>query len=127
KYGTGLVIVDYIQLMRGRGRSFYEQVSDITRSLKIAAGELGVPIIALSDLRDSGSIEQDADVVLLLHREEVHLGREKPSIQDLGPYQEWSAAIARHKGKADLIVAKQRQGKTGIVTVPYDEVRFRFG
>jgi replicative DNA helicase len=154
KYGVGLVIVDYLQLMRGRGRSFYEQVSEVTRGLKIASGELDLPIIALSqlnremerrvdgvkiedrhlkrrpklsDLRDSGSIEQDADVVLLLHREEVHLARERPPLQDLDNYQEWSRAMDRHRGKADLILAKQRQGKTGVATCSYDEIRFKFG
>jgi replicative DNA helicase len=154
KHGVGLVIVDYLQLMRGRGRSFYEQVSEVTRGLKIASGELDLPIIALSqlnremerrvdgvkiedrhlkrrpklsDLRDSGSVEQDADVVLLLHREEVHLARERPPLQDLDLYQEWSRAMDRHRGKADLILAKQRQGRTGVANCSYDEIRFKFG
>jgi replicative DNA helicase len=154
RYGTELLIVDYIGLMRGKGRSFYEQVSDITRGIKIAAGEIRLPILALaqlnreperrsdgskyeerylrrrpklSDLRDSRSIEQDADSVVFLHREEVYLAREKPPIQDLDAYQDWSAAMSRHKGRADLIIAKQRQGKTGLATCLYDEIRFRFG
>jgi replicative DNA helicase len=154
KYGTRLIIVDYIGLMRGKGNNFYEQISDITRSLKVTAGELSLPVIGLcqlnrevekrsdgakyedrylrrrpklSDLRDSGSIEQDADTVLFVHREEVYLTREKPPITDLSAYQDWNKAMSRHKGHADLVMGKQRQGKTGLATCSYDDVRFRFG
>jgi replicative DNA helicase len=154
KYGTALIVVDYIQLMRGRGRSFYEQVSDTTRGLKIAAGELGIPIMSLSqlnrdverrsdgvaygarylkrrpklsDLRESGSSEQDSDAVMFVHREEVYLGREKPPLSDLDNYQAWNDAISQHRGRADIVLAKQRQGKIAVVPCAYDEVRFRFG
>jgi replicative DNA helicase len=154
KYGTELLIVDYIQLMRGRGRSLYEQVSDTTRGLKIAAGELRIPIIGLSqlnrdverrsdgsnfearylkrrpklsDLRESGSIEQDSDAVLFVHREEIYLGREKPPLTDVEAYQAWNKALGGHRGRADIVIAKQRQGKIAVVPCSYDDVRFQFG
>jgi replicative DNA helicase len=121
--GLDLVIVDYLQLMRGRGRydSRQQEISDISRSLKEMAKELHVPIIALSqlsrapeqrgtgdkrpqlsDLRESGAIEQDADVVLFLFREEVY----KKDDPDL-------------KGRAELIIGKQRNGPTGTVDLHF--------
>jgi replicative DNA helicase len=154
KYGIEIVIVDYLGLMRGKGKSLYEQVCHITRGLKIAAVELELPIIALAqlnrevehrangakykdrylkrrpkltDLRESGSIEQDADSVIFLHREEVCLAREKPPMQDVEEYADWNAAICDHRGRADLIVAKQRQGRIGLTSCAYDAVRFKFG
>jgi replicative DNA helicase len=118
----GLVVVDYLQLIRGSGRSEnrVQEVSQITRGLKALAKELNVPIIALSqlsrapeqrgtdrrpmlsDLRESGSVEQDADVVVFVFREEYY----KPDDPEL-------------KGKATLIVAKQRNGPTGDVTLTF--------
>lgn len=121
--GLDLVIVDYLQLMRGRGRydSRQQEISDISRSLKEMAKELHVPIVALSqlsrapeqrgtgdkrpqlsDLRESGAIEQDADVVLFLFREEVYK-KEDPDL----------------KGKAELIIGKQRNGPTGTVDLHF--------
>jgi replicative DNA helicase len=121
--GLDLLVVDYLQLMRGRGRyeSRQQEISDISRSLKEMAKELGIPIIALSqlsrapeqrstgekrpqlsDLRESGAIEQDADVVLFLFREEVY----KKDDPDL-------------KGKAELIIGKQRNGPTGTVDLHF--------
>jgi replicative DNA helicase len=111
-------VVDYLQLMRGRGGydSRQQEISDISRSLKELAKELNIPVIALSqlsrapeqrggdhrpqlsDLRESGAIEQDADVVMFLFREEMY----KKDDPDL-------------RGKAELIVAKQRNGPTGKV------------
>jgi replicative DNA helicase len=121
--GCDLVIVDYLQLMQGRGRyeSRQQEISDISRSLKDMAKELNVPILALSqlsrapeqrstgekrpqlsDLRESGAIEQDADVVLFLFREEIY----KKDDPDL-------------KGKAELIIGKQRNGPTGSVDLHF--------
>ncbi|HET9327635.1 MAG TPA: replicative DNA helicase [Candidatus Eisenbacteria bacterium] len=118
----GLVVVDYLQLIRGSGRveNRVQEVSQITRGLKALAKELNVPIIALSqlsrapeqrgtdrrpmlsDLRESGSVEQDSDVVVFVFREEYY----KPDDPEL-------------KGKATLIVAKQRNGPTGDVTLTF--------
>ncbi|MFF4542180.1 replicative DNA helicase [Streptomyces aureus] len=120
KDGLSLIVVDYIQLMESGSTRYadnrQQQVSDISRGLKLLAKELEVPVVALSqlnresekrsdkkpvisDLRESGAIEQDADVVILLHREDVH-ERESP-----------------RAGEADLIVAKHRNGPTATITV----------
>ncbi len=126
--GLGLVIIDYLQLMRSRG-SFErreQEISDISRSLKALAKELKVPVIALSqlnrdvekrpnkkpvlaDLRESGAIEQDADVIIFLYREEI--------------YNKTNPAI---KGKAEVILEKQRNGPTDIVNLTFldDSTRF---
>jgi replicative DNA helicase len=121
--GIDLLIIDYLQLMSGRGR--YEsrqlEVADISRSLKELAKELRVPVLALSqlsrapetrpegghrpklsDLRESGGIEQDADIVLFIFREEVY----KPNEEEL-------------KGRAELIIGKQRNGPTGSVNLVF--------
>lgn len=112
KHGLDLVVIDYLQLMTGDGESHQIMISNISRSLKALAMELGCPVIALSqlsrrpeerkdhrpilsDLRDSGSIEQDADVVMLLFREEYH-NMDDPAL----------------KGKTNLIIAKHRHGET---------------
>jgi len=123
EHGLDLLIVDYLQLMSGRGRydSRQQEISDISRSLKETAKELNVPIVALSqlsrapeqrgtgekrpqlsDLRESGAIEQDADVVLFLFREEIY----KKDDPDL-------------KGRAELIIGKQRNGPTGVVDLHF--------
>jgi replicative DNA helicase len=116
----GLVIVDYVQLMRSAGRhdNREQEVSEISRSLKALAKELSVPVIALSqlnrevekrnppiprlsDLRESGSLEQDADAVLFVYREDYY------------------RKDSRRKNETDLIVAKQRNGPTGNVTLTF--------
>jgi replicative DNA helicase len=130
EHGLDLLVVDYLQLMRGRGGydSRQQEISDISRSLKELAKELKIPVIALSqlsrapeqrggdhrpqlsDLRESGAIEQDADVVLFLFREEMY----KKDDPDL-------------RGRAELIVAKQRNGPTGKVDLVFIREFTRFG
>lgn len=126
EHGLSLVIVDYLQLMRGKG-SFErreQEISDISRSLKALAKELSVPVIAVSqlnrsveqrrppkpilaDLRESGAIEQDADVILFLYRDEVYNKEAK-------------------KGHAEVIIAKQRNGPTGSVHLAFLSTSTRF-
>lgn len=121
----GLIVVDYIGLMKGDGANKYEQVSDVSRSLKMLAQTLKVPVLALaqmnrkqdgrmdkapmlSDLRDSGSLEQDADVVIFLHRESDH-----------------DTDIAAD-GSMDIIVEKNRKGRRGKATMLFTERYSRF-
>jgi len=127
QHRIGLIIVDYLQMMRGsfRGENRQQEISEISRSLKALAKELNVPVIAvsqlsrgpeqredrrpqLSDLRESGAIEQDADVVMLLFREELY-----------HPTDE-------NRGKAELIVAKQRNGPVGSVSLAFLKEFTRF-
>lgn len=126
KHGLGCIIVDYLSLMTGSGaKDRHEQVAEFSRGLKMLAKELQVPVIALaqlsrkceeradkrpimSDLRESGQIEQDADVIIFLYREEQY-----------NEHTDW-------KGIAELIVAKQRQGETGTVICEYKGQYTRF-
>jgi replicative DNA helicase len=136
-HGLDLVIVDYLQLIDGgkrRQENRVQEVSEISRGLKTLAKELDVPVLALSqlsraveqrpdkrpqlaDLRDSGSIEQDADVVIFIYREEYYL--ERGSAED-------RAKLSDVAGKAELHVAKQRHGPTGLVRVMFDGPTTRF-
>src|SRR6267143_1588819 len=142
--GLGLIVVDYLQLMRpsSQNRAMenrVQEVSDITRGLKAIAKELEVPVLALSqlsraveqredkrpqlaDLRESGSIEQDADVVMFVYREEYYLQRGEPTRRAEENDQRfnerhdaWKQRCEQTYGKAEVIVAKQRHGPTGIV------------
>lgn len=153
KHGVRIAVIDYLGLMKAKGSSKYEQISEITADLKGTAVDLDVPILLLaqlnrenqkradggnyrerylkrrpkiSDIRDSGSIEADSDFVLLLHREETYLLKEEPSLNDASAYSEWSDALAEHAGRADIIIGKQRQGGDAIVKVRFDAKRFRF-
>lgn len=136
QHGLGLIVVDYIQLMHaaGRAENRQQEISYISRNIKGLAKELEVPVIALSqlsrapeqrtgekrpqlsDLRESGAIEQDADLVLLLYRPEFymsHLDRNDPKYLEM-------------KGKAEVIVAKQRNGPTGVVHLVFKSDLARF-
>lgn len=147
--GLGLIVVDYLQLLRGSGSkqsqdSRVNEISEITRGLKAIAKELRVPVLALSqvsrnleqrddkrpmlsDLRESGTIEQDADCVLFVFREEYYLAKEEP-VARVGEKAEklaertadWMARQHTVANVAELIVAKQRKGPTGTVKVHWD-------
>jgi replicative DNA helicase len=138
--GIGMVIVDYLQLLQGTGRNSNEnrvnEISEISRGLKTLAKELNVPVIGLSqlsraveqredkrpqlsDLRESGSIEQDADIVLFIYREDYYLAARQPA-DDHPDFAEWQEEMGRVYGLAEILVAKQRHGATGKVRVKFD-------
>ncbi|MEO6198503.1 MAG: replicative DNA helicase [Sphingomicrobium sp.] len=138
--GIGMIVVDYLQLLQGTGRSGHEnrvqEISEISRGLKQLAKELNVPVIGLSqlsraveqredkrpqlsDLRESGSIEQDADIVLFIYREDYYLAAKQPA-DDHPDFPAWQEEMARAYGRAEVIVAKQRHGSTGKVRLKFD-------
>ena len=139
-HGLDLIVVDYIQLMRGTfnnkdGR--VQEISQITQGLKAIAKELGVPVVALSqlsrqveqrddhkpqlaDLRESGSIEQDADVVMFVYREGYYLQRKEPREATV-EHAEWQAKMNEVAHLAEIIIGKQRHGPIGKVTLEFEE------
>lgn len=144
--GLGVIVVDYLQLLSGSNRRANEgrvqEVSEITTGLKALAKELNVPILALSqlsrqvearedkrpqlsDLRESGSIEQDADVVMFVFREEYYVERGEPT-PGTPEYEQWQEEMDRVHGIAELIIGKQRHGPTGTVRLQFrsDVTRF---
>jgi replicative DNA helicase len=144
--GLDLLVIDYIQLLQGSSRRGQEnrvqEITEITTSLKALAKELSVPIIALSqlsrqvesrddkrpqlsDLRESGSIEQDADVVLFVYREEYYLQNKEPR-PGTEEYTKWQVEMAAVHGKAEVIIGKQRHGPTGTVQLQFDGSVTRF-
>ena len=144
--GLDLLIIDYIQLLQGSTRRAQEgrvqEVTEITTNLKALAKELNVPIIALSqlsrqvenrddkrpqlaDLRESGSIEQDADVVLFVFREEYYLSNKEPRANS-DEYVKWQTEMEAAHGKAEIIIGKQRHGPTGTVNLQFDAAVTRF-
>jgi replicative DNA helicase len=144
--GLDLLIVDYIQLLQGSSKRASEgrvqEVSEITTSLKALAKELNVPIIALSqlsravesrddkrpqlsDLRESGSIEQDADVVLFVYREEYYLRNREPR-PGTDEHFKWQTDMELAHGKAEVIIGKQRHGPTGTVQLQFEAEYTRF-
>lgn len=145
KRKTKLIVIDYLQLMsgsNGKGGNRVNDITEITTGLKALAGELQIPIIALSqlsravesrtdkrpmlsDLRESGSIEQDADVVMFVYRDEYYIERTKPDETD-PKFTEWLQAMSRAKGKAEVILGKQRHGAVGIIEMAFDGPRTRF-
>jgi len=154
-HGLGLIIVDYLQLLAPSGKSRQEnrvqEVSEITRGLKTLAKELDVPVVALSqlsraveqredkrpqlaDLRESGSIEQDADVVMFIYRDDYYLMREEPKRRDNETndhfnqrLDDWKQRCEQNYGKAEVIIAKQRHGPTGIVRLAFEGQFTKFG
>jgi replicative DNA helicase len=146
--GLDLLVIDYVQLLSGNSRRASEnrvqEITEITTRLKALAKELNIPILALSqlsrqvesrddkrpqlsDLRESGSIEQDADVVMFVFREEYYHQMRKPSESQQDKFAEWVAEGERVAGKAEVIIGKQRHGPTGTVELQFDAEVTRFG
>lgn len=155
QHGLNLLVVDYLQLLQGSGSRQSEgnrvlEISEITRGLKAIAKELSIPVIALSqlsraveqredkrpqlsDLRESGSIEQDADAVMFIYRREYYLSREEPerkSGEDDSKFNDryatWQNDLAENANVAEVIVAKQRHGPIGTVRLYFDANITRF-
>src|SRR5262247_1749582 len=144
--GLDLIVIDYIQLLQGTSRRSSEnrvqEITEITTSLKALAKELTVPVIALSqlsrqvenrddkrpqlsDLRESGSIEQDADVVLFIYREEYYLSNKEPR-PGTDEHIKWQSEMEAAHGKAEVIIGKQRHGPTGTVNLQFEASVTRF-
>jgi replicative DNA helicase len=143
--GLDMIVIDYIQLLQGSGKKSdnrVQEVTEITTSLKALAKELNVPIVALSqlsrqvenredkrpqlsDLRESGSIEQDADVVIFVYREEYYLANKEPR-PGTAEHATWQLDMDRALGKAEVIIGKQRHGPTGTVELQFEGQFTRF-
>jgi replicative DNA helicase len=154
--GIGFIVVDYLQLLQGSGKggqdNRVQEISEISRGLKTLAKELNVPVMALSqlsravesrenkrpqlsDLRESGSIEQDADIVMFVYREEYYVNFTKPKeasaaagddASAVAAFEEWQRAMGDVHGRAEVIIAKQRHGATGTVTLKFESKITRF-
>ena len=144
-FGLEMIVVDYIQLMRGSinnkdGR--VQEISEITQGLKAIAKELSVPVVALSqlsraveqrdqkkpqlaDLRESGSIEQDADVVMFVYREAYYLERQEPRPATV-EHAEWQAKMNEVSNLAEIIIGKQRHGPTGNIMLEFEAMFTKF-
>ena len=144
-FGLELIIVDYIQLMKSIGKKEYnrvQEISEITQGLKALAKELNVPVLALSqlsraveqrddkkpqlaDLRESGSIEQDADVVMFVYREAYYLERKEPTLGSI-EHAEWQQKMNEISSLADIMIGKQRHGPTGNIQVEFEGIYTKF-
>ncbi len=144
--GVGVIVVDYLQLLQGTSRQSsdnrVQEVSEITRGLKGLAKELNVPVLALSqlsraveqredkrpqlaDLRESGTIEQDADIVMFVYRDEYYHAQKKPE-DGSEKFDKWLERGQAIVGRAEVIVAKQRHGSTGIVDLHFEKTVTKF-
>jgi replicative DNA helicase len=147
-HGLDVLMIDYLQLLKGSSRSSeanrVQEVSEITQGLKAIAKELNIPVVALSqlsrqvesredkrpqlsDLRESGSIEQDADVVMFVYRDEYYKEREKPGDHELDKMAAWQQVMEQVHGKAEVIIGKQRHGPIGSVELSFEGRFTRFG
>ena len=144
-HGLDLLIIDYLQLLKGTSKeNRVQEVSEITQALKAIAKELNIPVVALSqlsrqvesredkrpqlsDLRESGSIEQDADVVMFVYRDEYYKEREKPGDHELDKMAQWQSVMEQVHGKAEVIIGKQRHGPIGSVELSFEGRFTRFG
>ena len=142
QHGLDLIVVDYLQLMAGEGENRTQEITSLSIGLKALAKELNVPIIALSqlsrqveqradkrpmlsDLRESGSIEQDADQVWFVYREEYYAARSEPR-EGTAEHLEWQALMDKVEGLAEVIIAKQRHGPIGTVKMAFDSDTTKF-
>lgn len=144
KNHLGVLFVDYLQLLKGTHKADNRvlEITEITQGLKSIAKELNVPVIALSqlsravesredkrpmlsDLRESGSIEQDSDLVMFIHRDEYYLLNKKPQA-GTEKYDEWMANLNKAHNKAEIIIAKHRNGPIGNVLINYDRNYSKF-
>ena len=133
--GLRLLVVDYVQILKGQGRDRYEKITELSTALKRLSGQLNIPILALSqlsrqvesrddkrpmlsDLRESGQLEQDADAVLFCYRDEYYLEREQPTSPD--KEEAWRACLERSRNRLEIIVAKQRQGEVRTAHVRFN-------
>ena len=145
-HGLDVLMVDYLQLLRAATAkdSRVNEINEITQGLKAIAKELNIPVIALSqlsrqvesredkrpqlsDLRESGSIEQDADIVMFVFREEYYKEREKPADHELDKMAAWQTMMESCHGKAEVILGKQRHGPIGTVELSFESQFTRFG
>ncbi len=154
RHGVGLIVVDYLQLLQGSGKASdgnrVQEISEISRGLKTLAKELNVPVLALSqlsraveqredkrpllsDLRESGSIEQDADIVLFVYREEYYVQSREPNrpketddAKMWDDHAKWQSEMDKVFGLAELIIAKQRHGSTGKVRLGFEGKTTKF-
>jgi replicative DNA helicase len=148
QHGLNLLVIDYLQLLRGTGSRQSEtnrviEISEITRGLKAIAKELQIPVLALSqlsravenredkrpqlaDLRESGSIEQDSDVVMFIYREEYYLSRTQPDMEDAEKFAKWQEKMDKAHNIAEILIAKQRHGPIGNVHLYFDGNLTRF-
>ena len=143
--GLGLVVIDHVGLIQptDRRESRVNQISEISRGLKALAKELQVPVLALSqlnravegrddkrpslhDLRDSGGLEQDADVVMLLYREAYYVEKQKPSESDAAKYADWQDKMTKCANLAEVLIAKHRNGPVGKVELCFDGPKTKF-
>ena len=141
RYNLRLLVVDYLQLLRGVGKRSNEsrvnEISEITQGLKAIAKELNIPVIALSqlsraveqredkrpqlsDLRESGSIEQDADIVMFIYRDEYYLMRKEPPTEQADLHQKWQEDMARVQNVTEILISKHRNGPIGKVKLYFD-------
>ncbi len=142
QHNLGLIVVDYLQLLRGTAinssqQNRVQEIGEISQGLKAIAKELDIPVIALSqlsravetredkrpqlsDLRESGNIEQDADIVMFIYRDEYYMARKMPNGTDKQKYDEWQAEMAKVKNIAEILIAKQRNGPVGNVSLMFD-------
>lgn len=143
-HGLDVLIIDYLQLCRGTSENRVQEIGEISMGMKAIAKELNIPVIALSqlsrgvesrddkrpqlsDLRESGSIEQDADVVMFVFREEYYKEREKPGEHDLERMAAWQEEMERLHARAEVIIGKQRHGPIGTVDLSFEAQFTRFG